>query len=92
MKKICILVSILSAILILVVYKNVNSPLNPSIITRATIDLPIKGDWTVNRYVFAGDSSISMEEARGMVNKKAVFQGDRVIFNGVTCKNPNFKV
>lgn len=92
MKKICILVSILSAILILVVYKNVNSPLNPSIITRATIDLPIKGDWTVNRYVFAGDSSISMEEARGMVNKKAVFQGDRVIFNGVTCKSPNFKV
>lgn len=92
LKKISTLVAILSAILIFVVYKNINSPLNPSIVTRATINLPIKGNWTVNRYVFAGDSSISMTEAKEMVNKKAVFEGNEVRFNGATCKNPNFKV
>ncbi|WP_446898595.1 hypothetical protein ACSVC9_01340 [Clostridium sp. LBM24168] len=92
MKKINILLIILTSILILIVYKNVNLSLNSPINLRKTINLPIEGTWTASRYVFVGDSPISRYDAENMINKKAIFNGEEVKFNNLICNKPNFKV
>jgi hypothetical protein len=92
LKKINILVVVLVVILIAVVYRNINSTINPHISLRKTINLPVKGTWVANRYVFIGKSSISTSEAKKMINKKAIFDGDLVKVNGSICNKPTFKV
>jgi hypothetical protein len=92
LKKLSILVVILLAALILVVYKNINSSLNPHIALRKTIDLPIKGTWTASRYLVIGDSDVSQDEISKSINKKISFNGNEVKYYNLICKDPEFKV
>lgn len=92
LKKTNILLLVLAAVLVIVVYKNINISLNYPIVSRKTINLPIEGTWTVSKYVFTGDSTISDKEAEGMMNKKSSFNGKEVKLNGQVYSRPSFKV
>lgn len=92
LKKINVLVILLFALLILVVYKNINSSINPRISLRKTINMPIEGEWSATRYVFINDSGISEKEAQSLIGKKAVFKGSQVKVNNSVCTEPSFKV
>ncbi|WP_243121082.1 hypothetical protein [Clostridium autoethanogenum] len=92
LKKLTALIGILVVCIVFVVYKNINSSLNPNIVPVKNINLPIAGTWILDRYVFTGDSSISEDKAKSMLGEKAEFSDKGVYFDNLICKNPSFKV
>ncbi len=92
LKKLTALIGILVVCIVFVVYKNINSSLNPNIVPVKNINLPIAGTWILDKYVFTGDSSIPEDKAKSMIGEKAQFSDKGVYFDNLICKNPSFKV
>ncbi|WP_070109763.1 hypothetical protein [Clostridium acetireducens] len=92
MKKISYLVIVPVFILMIFAFKNIKLSFTPKIVPRKIINVPLEGNWIVEKYTFINDSSITKEEAKNYIGEKAHFDKNTVYFNKEICKEPNFKV
>ena len=92
MKRVLCLFSIIVFIIIFIWSQYVGLALNSQVLPKKLSLSPIEGSWTVDRYVYIGDSKVDSKKTKQLIGKVAYFSKATVDFNGNTSKDPKYKV
>lgn len=92
MKKINTIIFVFVIVTAFLLYKNMNLYFNVRIAPTKTSRVPLYGEWTVSKFVKAGQTNLTDEKIKSIIGKKAIFSNFEARFNNDICKKPNYKI
>lgn len=92
MKKINAIISIFVLITAFLLYKNMSLYFNVKVLPAKTSRVPLYGEWTVSKFMKAGQTDLTDEKIKSLIGKKATFSKFEAKLNNDSCKRPNYKI